>query len=234
MANNRHHIASVSWGKDSLAMLNGLIERGMPLDEVVFYDTGAEFNAIYAERDKVLPMLAKHGIAYTELRPKEPFFYTMYARPVRKKGKGEIHKHGYGWCGGTCRWGTSAKTSAIDSHAKKERNGAVVYVGIAADEASRIAKPRPDWKLLPLVDWEMTEADCLADCYERGHSWDEGGVRLYDILDRVSCWCCRNKSMKELKAIHNNLPEYWNRLLGLEATLGQMKSKPLDEIGGTK
>lgn len=40
-------IASVSRGKDSLAMLHGLIERGMPLDEVVFYDTGMEFDAIY-------------------------------------------------------------------------------------------------------------------------------------------------------------------------------------------
>lgn len=40
-------IASVSWGKDSLAMLHGLIERDMPLDEVVFYDTGMEFDAIY-------------------------------------------------------------------------------------------------------------------------------------------------------------------------------------------
>lgn len=36
-------IASVSWGKDSLAMLILLIERGWPLDEVVFYDTGMEF-----------------------------------------------------------------------------------------------------------------------------------------------------------------------------------------------
>ena len=41
-------IASVSWGKDSLAMLHLLIERGTPPDEVVFYDTGAEFNAMSA------------------------------------------------------------------------------------------------------------------------------------------------------------------------------------------
>lgn len=37
------HIASVSWGKDSLAMLLLLIEKGWPLNEVVFYDTGMEF-----------------------------------------------------------------------------------------------------------------------------------------------------------------------------------------------
>lgn len=53
-------IASVSWGKDSLAMLHGLIERGMPLDEVVFYDTGMEFDAIYAERDRMLPLMREN------------------------------------------------------------------------------------------------------------------------------------------------------------------------------
>ncbi len=40
------HIASVSFGKDSLAMLILIIEKGYPLDEVVFYDTGKEFQAI--------------------------------------------------------------------------------------------------------------------------------------------------------------------------------------------
>lgn len=34
-------VASVSFGKDSLAMLLKIIEEGLPLDEVVFYDTGA-------------------------------------------------------------------------------------------------------------------------------------------------------------------------------------------------
>lgn len=63
------HIASVSFGKDSLYMLLRLIETGAPLDEVVFYDTGMEFQAIYDTRDAVLPLLTEHGIAYKELTP---------------------------------------------------------------------------------------------------------------------------------------------------------------------
>ena len=51
------HIASVSFGKDSLAMLLRLIEENKPLDEVVFYDTGMEFQAIYNIRDKVKTLL---------------------------------------------------------------------------------------------------------------------------------------------------------------------------------
>ena len=51
------YYASVSFGKDSLAMLFMLIEKGYQLDEVVFYDTGMEFRAIYNTRDAVLPIL---------------------------------------------------------------------------------------------------------------------------------------------------------------------------------
>ena len=39
--------ASFSGGKDSTAMVLLLIKNHYPLDEVVFYDTGMEFSAIY-------------------------------------------------------------------------------------------------------------------------------------------------------------------------------------------
>lgn len=119
----KRRIASVSRGKDSLAMLHGLIERGMPLDEVVFYDTGMEFDAIYAERDRMLPLLRENGIRYVELRPKDPFWRSMFCRPVKSRKTGEVHKHGYGWCGGPCRWGTTEKLRATDRHAERELGG---------------------------------------------------------------------------------------------------------------
>ena len=110
-ANNENHsenqwfIASVSWGKDSLAMLHMLIdEQEKPaLNEVVFFDTGMEFEAIYRERDRMLPLLEALGIQYTELKPKEPFLHKMFVHPVKSRQTGEIHKYGYGWCGGACR-----------------------------------------------------------------------------------------------------------------------------------
>lgn len=55
------HIASVSWGKDSLAMLLTLIAKGYPLNEVVFYDTGMEFEAIYHTRDQMCPAWSSWG-----------------------------------------------------------------------------------------------------------------------------------------------------------------------------
>ena len=195
------YIASCSFGKDSLAMVLMLIERGLPLDEVVFYDTGMEFQAIYDLRDDMLPIFQQHGIKYTTLYPDNPFLYDMLERPV--KGR---ERRGYGWCGGLCRWGTTCKLRTIDQYA--ERQGAKVYVGIAADETPRLQKERKPYKLFPLAEFGMTEADCLQYCYSAGYFWLEGSIRLYDILDRVSCWCCCNKNLKELRNIRQYLPEY--------------------------
>lgn len=85
------YIASCSFGKDSLAMVLMLIERGLPLDEVVFYDTGMEFQAIYDLRDDMLPIFQQHGIKYTTLYPDNHFLYDMLERPV--KGR---ERRGYG------------------------------------------------------------------------------------------------------------------------------------------
>ena len=256
-----YHIASVSFGKDSLHMLLRLLEIGASLDEVVFYDTGMEFKAIYDIRDRVIPMLAKRGIKYTELYPEYDFEWKMFNKPVCPRGvkkacnicvfckdvkynasictnpqsrhylqpydSGTLPwakdckqwdgglKYGYSWCGGCCRWGTTDKLAALDRYT--ESKNAIAYIGIAADEAARINKRRKEYKRLPLAEWGMTEAEALAGCYAAGFDWRENGVRLYDILDRVSCCCCANKNLRELKNIYRFLPEYWERLKGLQS-----------------
>lgn len=217
------YVASVSFGKDSLAMLLRLLVENKPLDAVVFYDTGMEFDAIYRVRDKIKPYLELFGIEYVELHPDEPFLYSMFERLVQERVGG--HHCGYGWCGGTCRWGTSQKTAAIRRYKRSLGEPVTDYVGIAADEPKRFVKAQSEGKVLPLVLWGMTEADCLAFCRARGWGWVEntgiGAVDLYDVLDRVSCWCCRNKNLNELRAIYNRLPDYWDRLKDLQSKIAE-------------
>lgn len=205
------YFASISFGKDSLAMLLRLIEENKPLDEVVFYDTGMEFECIYNLRNKILPLLEAHNIKYTELKPKQTFLYTMFEKPVKKRN-GTTGK-GYSWCGGRCRWGTTEKLKAIEKYCK----GNYEYVGIAYDEQNRLSKERKVNKLFPLAEWKMTEKDCLEYCYNKGYDWNEDGIELYSILDRVSCWCCCNKNLKELENYYKYLPKYWNKLKELQS-----------------
>lgn len=67
-----YYIASVSWGKDSLYMLLRLMEERAPLNEVVFYDTGMEFQAIYETRDRVQRIKTKEAV------------YIRYVRKARE------------------------------------------------------------------------------------------------------------------------------------------------------
>ena len=213
-----HYIASCSFGKDSLAMVLRLIEENKPLDEVVFYDTGMEFQAIYNVRDRLLPLLADKGIKYTELKPDRPFMYDMLERPKTKRTGEQVC--GDGWCGGACRWGTFAKQRALNKHCGTN----YTYIGLAVDEENRLQNLE-EHKHSPLSEWGMTEKDCLEYCHKKGYFWEESGVELYSILDRVSCWCCCNKNKKELHNIWKHLPEYWERLKELQSKIDRPMKK---------
>ena len=132
---------------------------------------------------------------------------------------------------GTCRWGTTAKLKALEQYSK----GDYEYVGIAMDEPDRLEKKRNGNKLFPLAEWGMTEQDCLDYCYSQGYDWKEEGIELYSILDRVSCWCCRNKNLKELYNIYRYLPGYWQMLKDLQSRLPepmkQFKNKKYGKYG---
>lgn len=213
MTENKPIIASVSFGKDSLAMLLKLLELKYHIDEVVFVDTGMEFQAIYNIRDNIVKILQEKNIKYTELKFDKPFEYYMFEHKT-KSGK-----VGYSWCGGTCRWGTSKKLQLLNKHCKN----AVQLVGIAYDERHRIKNEKN--KVYPLVDLKMTEKDCLEYCYSKGFCWKENNVELYDILDRVSCWCCSNKNLKELENYRKYLPAYWNKIIEFQNKTDRLMKK---------
>ena len=85
---------------------------------------------------------------------------------------------------------------------RKEFN-LIQYIGIAADEPYRVKQHH-----YPLVDWGMTEKDCLSYCLQRGFDWDG----LYRIFERVSCWCCPLQPLEELRKLYRHCPELWEKL----------------------
>lgn len=205
-------IASLSGGKDSVAMVLKLIETHRQLDEVVFYDTQMEFKSVYRGIERMKGICEESGIKFTILRANNSVWFDMLVKPINTRDKSD--KFGYSWCGGSCRWGTTFKTQAISRYFKGQEYEE--YVGIAFDE-----KERAKNKIYPLIEWEMTEQQCLSYCYSKGWEWNEDGIELYSVLDRVSCWCCRNKNLKELKAIWKYLPYYWKCLKGLQSRIDE-------------
>ena len=198
-------------------MVLRLLELNYPLDEVVYFDIGVEFSSIKANAERMKPILTAQNIEFTVLKPQDTFIYSMTEKPIQKRN-GEV-QNGYKWCGRNARWGTTLKLEAIKEHNKKYGDEAIVeYVGVAADERQRINRQRNEnrVKIYPLVEWEMSEKDCLKYCYSHGWHWNEDGYELYDLLERVSCKYCRNKNLNELRNIYHYIPKVWQELKDLQ------------------
>lgn len=202
-----YYVASFSGGKDSTAMVLKLIELKYPLDYVVFFDTQLEFQAVYDVVEKVKKIVEDAGIKFVRLRKRDSVWLDMLARPTR------TGNYGYGWCGGNCRWITTFKQQEL-TRFYKSIGANIPYVGIAVDEPKRIKD-----MIYPLVEWGMTEADCLAYCHEHDIWWMEDGIELYSIYRRVSCWCCRYSDLNKLRAMYHHQPKYWGWLKGLQSKM---------------
>jgi 3'-phosphoadenosine 5'-phosphosulfate sulfotransferase (PAPS reductase)/FAD synthetase len=190
------HIVSFSGGKDSTAMLLMMIEKGMPIDEIIFCDTGMEFPEMYHHIEKVERYI---GRSITVLKGKNTFEYYL----IYHKKKSNYNATGHGFPRMKSRWCTGIlKEEPFNKYIKKF--GEVKrYIGIAYDERHRVKQY--DY---PLVEWGITEAEALKYCYSKGFDW--GG--LYKVFNRVSCWCCPLQSLRELKNLYRYYPMLWHQL----------------------
>lgn len=241
------HIVNLSGGKDSTAMLLMMLEKQMPIDYIVFADTGKDFPQMLDHLIKLGAYIKENypsAPKITTLRADKSFDYLMFDH---KKTRGKhIGKRGYGWATMWARWCTAQlKTAVIDRFARSLNDDYVHYIGIAADEWQRLIKnttfdmeiysnkkgeqkqraaldkngcvqnlqyTQPNYRY-PLADWKIDEAAALQYCYD--YTFDWGG--LYTHFDRVSCWCCPLKNLKELKALWRYYPELWAELKDMDA-----------------
>lgn len=197
-------------------MLLGMIERNIPIDCVLFCDTGIEFPQMYEHIDRVEK---ETGIPITRIKSDLSYEYLMFECPVKRKEnslsvkQGGNGTNGFSWAGPKMRWCTSRLKDAPRRHflrpLRKQYN-VVEYVGIAADERFRLDRKqnKAENHIHPLIDWGMTESDCLNYCYNKGYDW--GG--LYEHFHRVSCWCCPLQSLDELRQLYRHFPELWAKL----------------------
>ena len=206
------HIVSFSGGKDSTAMLLMLIEKDFPIDEIIFCDTGLEFPAMY---DHIKAVEKYIGRDITIIKPDKDFYHYFSFYKRKNKTCKHADRIGLGFPGHLFRWCTTyLKIQPINRYCKSLGNN-IQYVGYSYDEIHRSKRKSIMKKknlLFPLIDWKISSSDALKYCYSKGFHW--GG--LYDIFSRVSCWCCPLQSLKELKALYINFPDYWEQLKGLE------------------
>lgn len=219
------YVVSLSGGKDSTAMLLMMLDRGEPVADIVFFDTGWDFPQMY---EHLLDLEKYIGRKITRLGPKQSFDYMFAKLPVTSRKTGEVHYYGRGWPAPLRRWCTGRKQEALNCHlnALTYRYGLTLpiiqCIGFAADESRRIPFDGKRGKggkhvesRYPLVEWGVTEADALSFCYERGFIWNG----LYEVFDRLSCFCCPLGGIGNSRKLRKHFPDLWERMLEMESWL---------------
>lgn len=224
MSKPLYHVAMLSGGKDSTAVVLRMIELGYHLDEVISCDTTMEFPAMLRHVEKIKKVVEGAGIKFTTLRAEKNFEYYLSEVdvPNRKPTSKHFGVPGYGWPSFKIRWCTKhLKLELISNYLKelREKYEVIQYIGIAADEDYRMerANNQDPTHRHPLRDWGWTEADAMQYCRVKGYDW-EG---LYDVFHRVSCWCCPLQQYAELRNLRRHFPDLWQELLRLDRTQWQ-------------
>lgn len=196
-------IVMFSGGKDSTAMLIKLIEEGERLDSIIFADTGLEFPEMYRYIDKVQDYIKRE---ITIVKGDATFDDWFYGQWTRGKNKGKIR--GFPKVIGLGCW--AKRELKVKPLQKGEGKGNEIFIGIAADERNRAYREKyqhDNIYRLPLIDWGMTEQDCIDFLEQRNLS-----NPLYDVFDRLGCWLCPKQGLGSLKSLYRHYPDLWDKL----------------------
>lgn len=202
------YIASLSYGKDSCAMLEVIHQHDMPLDRIVHVEIMAtdtipaglppmmEFKG---KADRIIK--ERYGIEVEHLHAKksyEEMFYTTRNNKVFGKVLYGFPCQRYPWCN------SMLKTKKLKAFNKPN---IAQYIGIAADEPNRFHN-LTDRKRSPLVEHNVTEAEARKICEELDLL-----SPIYTQSARGGCWFCHNQGVQQLRLLRQQYPEYWALML---------------------
>ena len=92
-----------------------------------------------------------------------------------------------------------------------QKDGNIVYIGIAADEPTRFHN-LTDTKKSPLVEAGWDEAYCRQWCEE-----NELLSPIYTTATRGGCWFCHHQGVNQLRLLRKNYPDLWALMLKWDA-----------------
>jgi len=200
--NSAINIVSFSGGKDSTAMLHLLLEQGVSIDYVIYFETEWDFPQMDAHMNRIETMT---GLQIIRLR-----YYRHFNELLAR----------YGWPHSSGGWCVRCKTDTCNKfirHIKTRAINKTEYIGFTTSELQRtqrkgiLSKP---WQVkFPLIEAGMSEQDALDYCLKLGYCWDG----LYEVFDRVSCFCCPKGGKAKRNKIQNNFPDLWREWRWLDA-----------------
>lgn len=221
----------VSVDKDSLAAIHVRMEHNEPVDyalycRIMFDDA---ISAEWPEHEEwihgyAIPLLeSRYGIKTEVVSPKHTYCNQFYRPYTKGKKIGRI----YGWPTLMAPWCTSDLKRSTLKQWQKGQGDYIAITGLADDEKRRVVRKGAQDKIMPLVDYGISEreafdvcrkADLLSPAYRMGRK-------------RLGCWFCHNQTIPSLKLLRKEYSHLWSRLMQMERDCGysfQMGGKSLE------
>lgn len=203
------YVASISYGKDSLAQLEVIFQNDLPLTDIVTADIMAtpdipaylpELVEFRERMDKEIK--ERYGIPVTHVRA-EMTFVDLFYRPLTKRSK---YTGIWGWPPVFGHWCMKhLKQEPIRNYFKGR--DCVEWIGIAADEPARRGQ-LTERKRSALVEHGVTEAQAMETC--KSLNWVSP---TYLHSGRDGCWFCPCQGIDQLRRLYNEFPEYWQMMM---------------------
>lgn len=207
------HIASISYGKDSLAMLEVIADHGLPLDRIVHVeimatrDIPADLPEVTAWKEKADAIIKqRYGIQVEHISGGVTFEEMFRSVPRRRAFNQDKQGQILGFPSLRSQW----CSKALKVYVMRKLNNAgstVQYIGIAADEPKRFRQLN-DRIRSPLVEYGVTEQDCFEICKST-----ELLAPTYLQSKRSGCWFCPAQPVNQLRILRKEYPALWAKLL---------------------
>jgi len=199
------YIASISGGQDSTAMTVRMLELGMPLDYIVFCDTGNEFDEMYSYLDRLDVYLQnKFNIGITRLKGKHTL-ETLVNTPF-SKGKHKDKVRGLPYSSSMSFCTRDLKVNLFNNFARSLKDDCIQYIGYVAREKNRVHKSDKKYITFkfPLIEWGWNEPEVSSYLKEKT-LFNE----LYNYFIRTGCKFCPKQSLDSWYALYvHHLAEF--------------------------
>ena len=213
------YIASWSGGYDSSCMVVLILEKGLPLDYIIFNDTLAEFEEMYEYIEKFRSYIKRRfNKDITIIDPETTFENWAFTEVTRGERKGLIR--GLPLTTVPCYWKRESKVYPFDRWLKsKGIKEFKHYIGYTFTELQR-ANVDADNQIYPLIDYKITEDDVKVFLKERAID-----NPLYKHFNRTGCYFCPKQRIDDFYLVYKHHPDKFQKILDYEE-----KAKSLNAI----
>ncbi len=191
------YVVSYGGGINSTAMIVFLVNRKLPLDYVVFSDTGDEMPETYEYLDVMGRYLRRRNIAFEVVRVRNKT--SLSDRCLKRK---VIPSQIWRWCT------RDMKVRPIHAFYRKLHAHVYQYMGIDYGEVRRMKPAKVDYvtNLYPLIDFKMGRDECVRVIKK---------ARL-PIPVKSGCYMCPFNNIERWQEIYEKHPDLYRYAMKVE------------------